>query len=86
MIRESERLIVDVLVQVSLLAQVVDDVVVSPTRPVMSAEQNLDIAREHGHRLVQIPGPKPRVPGLGAAQGVQIVHQRIRFFRGVEGL
>ena len=72
-VHEAHRLVVQVLVEITLLAEVVEHAPVVPHRPVVLGEDDLGVAPEPVDRLVQVPGPGVGVARLRPPDGIDVV-------------
>jgi hypothetical protein len=72
-LEQAHGLIVQVGVQVALLAQVGDDLFLAPRGPKVGGERYLAIGGEQVDDLVEIAGPDPRVADHRPPQGQQVV-------------
>ena len=57
MIGEPQCLVVNITIGIALVAQVFDDVLIAPARPVVTAEQRVGVFRDQVDRLVQVLAP-----------------------------
>jgi len=74
----------DKLVGVSLLIYVSDDLLVTPDRPMVAGKVDIGLTPEHLQRLIDKTTPGQRVPDLGAAGGIDIVHVARHHFGATE--
>lgn len=72
---QAQGLVVEVAVEVPLLAEVVDDPLPAPARPVVTGEEDVALGAEQLDRLVEVGGPDVGVADEGAAQGEDVVHR-----------
>jgi hypothetical protein len=70
---QPQSLVVQVGVHVALLGQVVGDPLGTPTRPGVAGEDGVGVGTEQLDRLVEVPGPDPRIADQRPAQGEQVV-------------
>ncbi len=71
-VRQAQRLVVDVLVDVALLLQILDDPLSAPGGPVVAGEEHFRIAEE-GDGLVDVGAPAQGIAHLCAAQRIDVV-------------
>ena len=57
MIGEPQCLVVNITIGIALVAQVFDNVLIAPARPVVTAEQRVGVFRDQVDRLVQVLAP-----------------------------
>ncbi|MCY1526186.1 hypothetical protein D9M68_611910 [compost metagenome] len=69
LVHQAQRLIVQPLVHVALLAQVVDHALMTENRPGVLADQDLGVLAEALQGLVEVLGPGLAVADFGTAQG-----------------
>ena len=72
-IDQSNRLIVQVLVSVTLFRKIISDLIVSPDRPMMLSEDNIGIGRISIQRFAKILGPRICVANLRTADRIDVV-------------
>ncbi len=74
LVESTQRLIVQVGVQVALLGQIDEDLLGSPPRrPMMRRESDIGVVGEHLDGLAEVPGPDPGVANLCTAEGQEVV-------------
>ena len=74
MVRQAQRLVVQILVHIGLRGDELSDLVLPPDRPVMADEHDVGVRAEAVDRLVQALRPAQRVANLRTTQRVQVVH------------
>jgi hypothetical protein len=74
MIREPERLVVQVLVEIALPLQELDRLVLPPDRPLMRDKHHVGLVAEERDRLVEMVCPRLGVAHLRTTRRVQVVH------------
>ena len=57
MIGEPQGLVVDIAIGIALVAQVLDNLVIAPAWPVVTAKQGVGVFRDQVDRLVQVLAP-----------------------------
>ena len=86
LVRQPQRLVVDVLVGVALGLDERDDLVVAPHRPGVRAVVHLGLVAPAFERLVEVAGEVAGVAGPGAAQGLDVVQRVVGVLRAGQRL
>ncbi len=74
LVHQVHTAIVDVLVQITLLDQVVMDLLLAPHRPVVRLKLHFRAISKQINRFIDVVGPFPGISHLRTAQGQNIVH------------
>ena len=75
MIREPHCLVVNPAVHISLLAQIVNDVVVTPAWPMVGGKEHLGLVTKEADRLVDVFRPRECVTHQGTPDGHEVMHR-----------